>query len=74
MSGAENPVSEVFPLLWSEDVERIVDWAVNALGLTESWRAPGKNGLEHAELLWPGGRISINIRNDSTRDMGPAGI
>jgi uncharacterized glyoxalase superfamily protein PhnB len=73
MSGS-TPVSEVFPLLWSEDVERILDWAVNSLGLTESWRAPGEDGLEHAELLWPGGRVSINIRTDSTRDMGPAGI
>ena len=68
------PVSEVFPLIWSDNVEIILDWAVSSLGLTESWRAPGESGLEHAELLWPGGRVSINVRTDDTRDMGPAGI
>ncbi len=73
MSG-DAPVSEVFPLLWSDDVERLLEWAVGSLGLTESWRAPGDRDLEHAEVLWPGGRISINVRTDSTRHMGPTGI
>ena len=73
MSGHQ-PVSEVFPLLWSDNVERIVDWAIDSLGLMESWRAPGERGLEHAELLWPGGRVSVNVRTDATRDMGPSGI
>jgi len=51
MSG-NTVASEVFPLLWSDDVERIVEWACTTLGLEESWRAPGENGqLEHAELL-----------------------
>ena len=68
------PVAELFPLIWSDDVAAIVDWAVEALGLTESWRAPGDSGLEHAELLWPGGRISINVRTDATRHTGPSGI
>lgn len=69
------PVSEVFPLLWSDDVEGIVDWAIATLGLTESWRAPGENGgLEHAELLWPGGRVSINVRGEASAGMGPSGI
>ncbi len=68
------PVSEVFPIIWTDDVEGIVDWCVNALGMTESWRAPGTEGLEHAEVLWPGGRVSINIRTESTRQMGPSGI
>jgi uncharacterized glyoxalase superfamily protein PhnB len=71
MSG---PVSEVFPLIWSDDVEGILNWCVSTLGLTESWRAPGEQGLEHAEVLWPGGRVSINIRSHTTRETGPSGI
>ncbi len=71
MSG---PVSEVFPLIWTDDVEGILDWCVSSLGLTEAWRAPGENGLEHAEVLWPGGRVSINIRSETTRETGPSGI
>lgn len=67
--------SEAYPMLWSTDVERIVDWAVSALELVEAWRAPGEGrGLEHAELLWPGGRISINQMQDAYRSMGPCGI
>ena len=71
MSG---PVSEVFPLIWSDDVEAILNFCVDALGLTEAWRAPGEAGLEHAEALWPGGRVSINVRTDTTRETGPSGI
>jgi hypothetical protein len=49
-------LGEVSPLLWSDDVEGLVDWATQALWLQESWRAPGEDGrLEHAELLWAGG-------------------
>jgi len=67
--------AEVFPLIWADDVGRIADWAVETLGLTESWRAAEDSGVvEHAELSWPGGRISLNIRHDSNRHMGPAGI
>ena len=68
------PVSEVFPLIWTDDVESILNWCVSTLGLTESWRAPGESGLEHAEVLWPGGRVSINIRSETTRETGPSGI
>ena len=69
------PVSEIFPLLWSDDVEAIVDWAVKSLELVESWRAPGKDGrLEHAELHWPGGRISVNVKGSQHAEMGPSGI
>ena len=75
MATEQVPTSEVSPLLWSDDVEQIVDWAVDALGLSESWRAAGADGrLEHAELLWPGGRISINVKRDTFRSMGPSGI
>ena len=68
------PVSEVFPLIWSDDVEAILNFCVEALGMTEAWRAPGENGLEHAEVLWPSGRVSINIRTETTQDTGPSGI
>jgi uncharacterized glyoxalase superfamily protein PhnB len=68
------PVSEVFPLIWTDDVEGILNWCVDTLGLIEAWRAPGADGLEHAEVLWPGGRVSINIRTETTRKTGPSGI
>ncbi|MEM7220426.1 MAG: VOC family protein [Pseudomonadota bacterium] len=69
--------AEVFPLLWTDDVGALADWAVATLGLTESWRAASDDGVvEHAELLWQdgAGRISINIRSDGGRDGGPSGI
>ena len=65
--------AEVFPLIWTRDVAALSDWAVGTLGLTESWRAPGESGeIEHAELHWFGGKISINI--DKGLNMGPSGI
>lgn len=66
-------LSEVFPLLWSKDVARVGDWAVSTLGLKESWRASGESGdVEHLELHWLNGKISINI--DRGDDTGPSGI
>lgn len=66
-------ISEVFPLIWTKDVAVIADWATTHLGLTESWRAPSETGeIEHAELHWYGGKVSINIKSDF--DSGPAGI
>lgn len=66
----QTPAREVFPLLFSDDVEAIVNWAVAALELKESWLAPGDDGrLEHAELHWGSGKISINVR----RPEHPAG-
>ena len=74
-SVGNEPVGELFPLLWSDDVEAIVDWAVKTLDLSESWRAPGEDGrLEHAELLWPGGRIGVNVKGRPYAGMGPSGI
>ena len=65
--------AEVFPLLWSKDVDALVSWAVTTLGLREAWRAPGEDGqIEHAELNWINGKISINI--DKGFGMGPSGI
>lgn len=67
--------SEAFPLLWSTNVAQVLDWAVASLGLIESWRADdGAGVVEHAELTWPGGKISINIKAEQYRDMGPCGI
>lgn len=67
--------SEVFPLLWSNNVAQILDWAVASLGLLESWRADdGAGTVEHAELSWPGGKISINIKAENYANMGPSGI
>lgn len=66
---------EVYPLLWSCDVGAIAEWAQRCLGLTESWRAADDDGtVEHAELLWPGGRVSINVKRDTFSDTGPSGI
>ena len=70
---SDDYVAEVFPLLWSNDVEALLNWAVSTLGLRESWRAPGEDGrIEHAELHWINGKISINI--DKGLGMGPSGI
>ncbi|MGI9328949.1 MAG: VOC family protein [Pseudomonadales bacterium] len=66
-------LAEVFPLIWTKNVAAISDWAVRALGLVESWRAPGDTGeIEHAELHWFSGKISVNI--DKGMGMGPTGI
>ena len=66
-------VTEVYPLLWTNDVARLADWGIAVLGLTESWRAPGKDGqIEHAELLWGDGKISLNLKKED--NTGPAGI
>jgi uncharacterized glyoxalase superfamily protein PhnB len=70
---SDDCVAEVFPLLWSKDVEALLNWAVSTLGLRESWRAPGEDGrIEHTELHWINGKISINI--DKGLGMGPSGI
>ncbi len=67
--------TEVYPLLWSDDVDQIVSWAQKSLGLTQIWSAADAAGrTEHAELRWPGGRISVNIKQEQYRSMGPSGI
>ncbi len=72
---AQTPTRELFPLLFSSDVEAIVDWATEALGLLESWRAPGADGrLEHAELHWGIGKVSINIRGADEHPAGPSSL
>ncbi len=73
------PIAEAFPLLWSDDPGAIADWAVAILGLSESWRATGDNGItEHVELHWHpdmgGGKISLNIKRDPYTAFGPSGI
>lgn len=68
-----NDFAEVFPLLWTKDVGALADWAVDTLGMEESWRASGEAGrVEHAELHWRGGKVSINI--DTGMGMGPSGM
>lgn len=70
------PVTEVFPLVWTSDVPALVAWAVDALGLVEAWRAPPNDDgeIEHAELLWFSGRISVNLTRPGKVLMGPSGI
>jgi len=73
MSGRNVPTAEVYPLIWSDDVGALLDWATAALGLKESWRAPGEDGrIEHGELKWLNGKVSINIANGRT--IGPSGL
>lgn len=75
MSPSSTAVAEVFPLLWSDDVGKIADWAVATLSLYESWRAEGESGsVEHAELHWANSKVSINIRTQQYANMGPSGI
>ena len=68
--------AEVFPLVWTEDVEGLATWAIGALGLTESWRAPGEDEtiIEHLELHWFSGKISINYKRSEFEHTGPCGI
>ncbi len=71
----ETVTAEVFPLLWVDDVAGIADWAIASLGLSQAWRAANDDGhVEHAELLWSGGRVSINVKREQYAKMGPAGI
>ncbi len=72
----ENPFAEVFPLIDTSDVPALVDWAVGALGLVESWRAPANDlgEIEHAELSWISGRVSLNLIRPGKVATGPARI
>ncbi len=68
-------IQETFPLIWSNQPGEIADWAVDTLGLTETWRAANDEGhIEHVELAWGTGKISINIRGQQYVNMGPCGI
>lgn len=41
--------------------------------MKESWRAPGEDDrIEHVELLWGSGKVSINMSNGPP--TGPSGI
>ncbi|MCR9095298.1 MAG: VOC family protein [bacterium] len=65
----------VYPLIWSNDVAAILDWAATALGLEEIWRDPSDGApVEHGELEWHGGRISVNVRPPPWAEAGPSGI
>ena len=70
-------VKEVIPLVFVdiEEVGNIADWAVDVLGCTESWRAPGDDGrFEHVELRWGECKVSINRRDERSAQIGPASI
>lgn len=67
--------AEVFPLVWTDDVAGLAEWAKEALGLQESWCAPGEDGtIEHLELHWYNGKISINVKGPQYANTGPCGI
>ena len=67
--------AEVFPLVWTKDVAALADWAIGALDLKESWRAPGEDGtIEHLELHWISGKISLNYKRPEFEETGPCGI
>lgn len=76
LSATTTPIAiGAFPLLWSPDVTQITDWAVVTLGLVEDWRAANDAGVvEHAELTWLGGKVSVNIKAENYASMGPSGI
>jgi len=72
----ENPFAEVFPLVGTRDVPALVDWAVGVLGLVESWRAPANDlgEIEHAELNWISGKVSLNLTRPGKAAIGPVSI
>ncbi len=68
-------MNEAFPLLHVANVDEVADWAITSLGLEENWRAPGQSNVtEHAELLWYGDKISINIQQQGREQAGTSGI
>ncbi|MFT6435860.1 MAG: putative glyoxalase superfamily protein PhnB [Candidatus Azotimanducaceae bacterium] len=73
MNTSEGVKSEIYPLIWSDDVGALLDWAIAAFDMRESWRASSEEGqIEHGELNWGRGKVSINISNG--RRIGPSGI
>lgn len=70
----DRKLAETFPLLSTKDVGAIADWAVNTLGLTESWRAEEDGIVEHAELHWVNGKVSINVENGSRSGVMGVGL
>ncbi len=66
---------QLFPLLWSNDVEAVSRWAQDTLGLSLAWQAPGEHGgLDHVELTWGTGRVSVNRQAPEYQNMGPSGV
>ena len=74
MMEEDRKLAETFPLLSTKDVGAIADWAVNTLGLTESWRAEEDGIVEHAELHWVNGKVSINVENGSRSGVMGVGL
>ena len=70
----DDSLAETFPLLSTKNVGVICDWAVNTLGLTESWRAEENGVVEHAELHWLNGKVSVNIENGERQGTMGVGL
>lgn len=72
MTPEDQKLAETYPLLSTQDVGAISDWAVKTLKLKESWRADENGVVEHAELHWVNGRVSINI--ETSQRQGTMGV
>ena len=48
MNSKDTVTTEVFPLIWTQDVVALSDWAVAVLGLTESCVRRQTNGTDIA--------------------------
>ena len=71
----QKPVQEVISLLFSDQPAVIADWAIQQLGLEESWRASNDEGVvEHIELRWAQSRISINATRDGQEITGKTSL
>jgi hypothetical protein len=53
MNTSEGVKSEIYPLIWIDDVGALLDWAIAAFDMRGSWRASSEEGqIEHGELNW----------------------
>jgi uncharacterized glyoxalase superfamily protein PhnB len=75
MAGQDLVSSSVIPALHYRDTNAAFRWLQETLGLSSSWVDWGDDGaVEHGELRWGGGLISINRARDQYERMGPAYI
>ena len=69
------PGTELYALIYVEDVDLVADWVVDNLGFVDNWRAPGETGVtEHAELLWGTTRVSINVKASHGDVYSPSSV
>ena len=58
---------------WNADAALV--WLTNVLGLTESWaHRSAEGGLQHAELRWGRGLVSINYKRSRYEQYGPTNV